>query len=159
MKWYYWAAIAVGAYLLFFRKKGAVLNTLANADPTAGKTLTTIMSNQGPGMAGYDTNPKNYVLVDPSSPEYPGYGTWYKSTVDDSWYNLDDGYINSQGVFQGEFYGGASPAHYKTNAELQAEAQAAGLVPYIDVNAVKAPLPGDDMPIEETYGAGGGVIY
>ncbi len=90
MKWYHWLGIAIGVYLIFFRKKSLVSNTLP---ASAGPKITQIVMSQDPGNAAqFDTNPSNYVAV--TDPNYPG---WYRSKVDGSWYNPSTGDFYSAG--------------------------------------------------------------
>ena len=152
MKWYYWVAIAVGAYLIFFRKvvSGAVAGaqTLASVDPQAGTKLTTVVRSQDPGDgAAFDTNPQNYVLVSTSDPSYPGYDVWYRSKLDGSWWDHTTG----------DFYSaGSSPPTYGPNAYQSGEM----IAPTIDTSISFAPTTPSDTPASESYGGGGsGVIY
>jgi hypothetical protein len=102
MKWYIWIAIAVLAYLFFFRFffRKSVSSTLP---ASASKGLNSAVKG---APAAYDTNPNNYRPTTDQS-AYPG---WYQSSVDGSWYNPDTG----------DFYsaGSSPPAVVYANPEL-----------------------------------------
>ena len=103
MKWYHWVLIAIGGYLLFFRRKGTTA-TLAAGHPEAGAQIHTIVFSQDPGnSAQYDTDPNNYELVS----DQVGYPGWYRSRKDGSWYNPDTKDFYSAGSSPARIVGGA----------------------------------------------------
>lgn len=120
MKWYYYVAIGLGAYLLWrmWTRKKAVIQT---ASQDAGTIAAVTAIAEASGFSGPGYTDKGFVAADQE--QYPG---WYKSPDGVMWVNPDTG----------EVVVGGTPPAWGPVAPL----------PVIDLNNVPRIDPGPPLP-------------